>query len=162
ASRTDLRKFNFDAPAAALRALEQVADVLRLATDEDVLFHSMLNVALNAMPRADAAAIVHVPEESTDEHPRSVVRTQVERMAGSVGPAAGDPRRQAAGPRTHRMPEDRRTHREPDRIDAEEPRAGTATHALSAIPAPAALERSGPRETGRHPGPAAGGSDGAL
>lgn len=81
-SRTDLRKFSFDAPAAALRALEQVADVLRLATDEDVLFHSMLNVALNAMPRADAAAIVNVPPESSDAQPRVVVRTQVERMAG--------------------------------------------------------------------------------
>jgi class 3 adenylate cyclase len=82
-SRNELRKFNFDAPAATLRALEQVADVLRLATDEDVLFHSMLNVALNAMPRADAAAMVLVPPESSDEQPLATVRTQVERMAGS-------------------------------------------------------------------------------
>ncbi len=83
-SRTDLRKFSLDSTsaAAALRALEQVADVLRLASDEDVLFHSMLNVAMNALPRADAAAMVHVPPESTDDQPRAVVRTQVERMAG--------------------------------------------------------------------------------
>ncbi|CAN5122775.1 adenylate/guanylate cyclase domain-containing protein [soil metagenome] len=81
-SRTDLRKFTFDAPGTTLRALEQVADVLRLATDEDVLFHSMLNVALNALPRADVAAIIEVPEESTNESPRATIRTQVERMSG--------------------------------------------------------------------------------
>ena len=85
ASRNELRKFNFDAPAATLRALEQVADVLRLATDEDVLFRSMLNVALNALPRADAAAIVLVSPESTDAQPRAVVREQVERMSGPGG-----------------------------------------------------------------------------
>lgn len=81
-SRTDLRKFQFDAPASTMRALEQVADVLRLATDEDVLYRSMLNVVLNALPRADTAAIVYVPPESSDSQPRVVVREQVERMAG--------------------------------------------------------------------------------
>jgi adenylate cyclase len=81
-SRSELRKFTFDAPATTLRALEQVADVLRLATDEDVLFHSMLNVALNALPRADVAAVIEVPVESTHDTPRAIVRTQVERMAG--------------------------------------------------------------------------------
>jgi class 3 adenylate cyclase len=81
ASRQDLRKLPFEAPATAMRALESVADVLRLATDEDVLFQSMLTVVQNAVPTCDAAAIVFVPPESTDEQPRAIVRMIVERNA---------------------------------------------------------------------------------
>jgi class 3 adenylate cyclase len=82
ASRKDLRKFDFDTPGITLRALEAVAEVLRLATDEDVLFRSMLNVTLNALPKADVAAIIEVPEESSDGAPRATVRAQTERMGG--------------------------------------------------------------------------------
>lgn len=83
ASRSELRKLTFDNAAGTLRALESVADVLRLATDEDMLFQSMLKVLQDAIPAADAAAIVQIPPDATDGPPRCVIRSVIERGTGS-------------------------------------------------------------------------------
>jgi adenylate cyclase len=83
ASRSELRKLTFDNAAGTLRALESVADVLRLATDEDMLLQSMLKIVQDAIPVADAAAIVQIPPDAEDGPPRCVVRSVIERGAGS-------------------------------------------------------------------------------
>ena len=82
-SRSELRKLPFENAVVTLRALESCADVLRLATDEEMLFQSMLRVLLEAIPSSDAAAIVQVPPESADGAPRCVTRSIVERGVGT-------------------------------------------------------------------------------
>lgn len=83
ASRSELRKLPFDNAAVTLRALESVADVLRLATDEEMLFQSMLKVLQDAIPTADAAAIVQIPTDAPDNAPRCLIRAVLERGTGS-------------------------------------------------------------------------------
>lgn len=84
ASRAELRKLPFDNAAVTLRALESVAEVLRLATDEELLYQSMLKVLQEAIPVADAVAIVQIPPESTDGGPlRCIVRAVNERGTGA-------------------------------------------------------------------------------
>jgi len=63
-TRAELEGLPFTNPTAALKAMEQVPNVLRLATNEQTLFRQMLRVILDALPRADTAAIVLVPPEA--------------------------------------------------------------------------------------------------
>ncbi|MFO0938882.1 MAG: adenylate/guanylate cyclase domain-containing protein [Gemmataceae bacterium] len=84
ASRSELRKLTFDNAAVTLRALESVAEVLRLATDEDLLYQSMLKILLEAIPTADAVAIVHIPHDSGEGNAlRCNIRAINERGTGS-------------------------------------------------------------------------------
>ena len=83
-TRAQLRQVPFDTSATFLRALEQVPDVLRLANDEDMLFRNMVKVGLDALPHADALAIVQIPQEATDDEKRVLVRNHLQRMAGKA------------------------------------------------------------------------------
>lgn len=83
-TRAQLRQVPFDTSATFLRALEQVPDVLRLANDEDMLFRNMVKVGLDALPHADALAIVQIPPESTDTDRRVLVRNHLQRLAGKA------------------------------------------------------------------------------
>jgi adenylate cyclase len=83
-TRAQLRQVPFDTSATFLRALEQVPDVLRLANDEDMLFRNMVKVGLDALPHADALAVVQIPPEATENDKRVLVRTHQQRMAGKA------------------------------------------------------------------------------
>lgn len=83
-TRAQLRQVPFDTSATFLRALEQVPDVLRLANDEDMLFRNMVKVGLDALPHADALAVVQVPPEATDADRRVLVRTHQQRLSGKA------------------------------------------------------------------------------
>jgi class 3 adenylate cyclase len=60
-TRAQLEEIPFANPAAALRALEQLPATIRAVTTEQGLFRQVLRVVMDAMPRADAAAIVRIP-----------------------------------------------------------------------------------------------------
>ncbi len=81
-TRAQLRQVPFDTSATFLRALEQIPDVLRLANDEDMLFRNMVKVGLDALPMADALAIVQIPPEATESEKRILVRNHLQRLAG--------------------------------------------------------------------------------
>lgn len=83
-TRAQLRQVPFDTSATFLRALEQVPDVLRLANDEDMLFRNMVKVGLDALPHADALAVVQIPPEATDNDKRVLVRNHQQRLAGKA------------------------------------------------------------------------------
>jgi class 3 adenylate cyclase len=63
-SRAELESVAFSNPAILLRAMEQLPAYLKVVTTEPALFRQMLKVALTAMPKADAAAIVRMPADS--------------------------------------------------------------------------------------------------
>ncbi len=83
-TRAQLRQVPFDTSATFLRALEQIPDVLRLANDEDMLFRNMVKVGLDALPHADAVAVVQIPDEATDADKRVLVRTHQQRLSGKA------------------------------------------------------------------------------
>jgi class 3 adenylate cyclase len=62
-TRAELEGLPFTNPTAALKAMEQVPNVLRLAINEQTLFRQMLKVVLDALPRADSASIVLIPPD---------------------------------------------------------------------------------------------------
>jgi adenylate cyclase len=83
-TRQKLREVPFDSAATFLRALEQVPDVLRYANDESMLFQNMVKVCLDALPHADAVAIVEVPPEANDSNKAVKTRTFQQRLAGKI------------------------------------------------------------------------------
>lgn len=62
-TRAELEGLPFTNPTAALKAMEQVPNVLRLAINEQTLFRQMLKVVLDALPRADWAGVVLIPPD---------------------------------------------------------------------------------------------------
>jgi adenylate cyclase len=64
-TRAQLEEIPFANPGAALRAMEQLPATIRAVTSEQGLFRQMLKVVMDAMPRADASAIVRVPPDAT-------------------------------------------------------------------------------------------------
>src|SRR5205814_1354868 len=56
-TRAALEELPYANPVGLLKAMEQLPSYLKLATNEPLLFRQMLKVVLEAMPRADAAAI---------------------------------------------------------------------------------------------------------
>jgi adenylate cyclase len=64
-TRAQLEEIPFANPGAALRAMEQLPATIRAVTSEQGLFRQMLKVVMDAMPRADASAIVRVPPDTT-------------------------------------------------------------------------------------------------
>lgn len=62
-SREELERFNFANPAILLKAMEKLPNYMHTVADEAALFKQMLKVALQAMPKADAATIVRVPPD---------------------------------------------------------------------------------------------------
>jgi class 3 adenylate cyclase len=62
-SRAELEHVAFTNPATLLKAMEQLPQHLRVVMNEPALFRQMLKVALGALPKSDAAAIVRVPPD---------------------------------------------------------------------------------------------------
>ena len=60
-TRDQLEGLAFTNPAAALKAMEQLPAYIKAATNEQGLFRQVLKVVMDALPRADAAAIVRIP-----------------------------------------------------------------------------------------------------
>jgi len=58
--------------------------VIRLAADEDMLFRNMVKLGLDALPHADAVAIVQVPPEASMDDRRVLVRNHLQRMSGKA------------------------------------------------------------------------------
>ena len=63
-TRAQLEEIPFANPGAALRAMEQLPATIRAVTSEQGLFRQMLKVVMDAMPRADATAIVRIPSDA--------------------------------------------------------------------------------------------------
>ncbi len=86
-SRAELENVAFTNPALLLKAMEQLPAYLRVITKEPELFKQMLKVALAALPKVDAAAIVRVPPDCPVGDPRITVVEQNVRNphAGAVG-----------------------------------------------------------------------------
>ncbi len=63
-SRSELETVTFTNPGMLLKALEQLPAYLKVVASEPALFKQMLKVAIAALPKADAAAIVRVPPDS--------------------------------------------------------------------------------------------------
>ncbi|MDY3553887.1 adenylate/guanylate cyclase domain-containing protein [Gemmata sp. JC717] len=62
-TRAQLEEIPFANPSAALRAMENLPNTIRSVGNEQALFRQMLRVVMDAMPRADAAAIVRIPPD---------------------------------------------------------------------------------------------------
>src|SRR5262245_58641087 len=62
-TRAELERVKFSDSEILLRALEQLPAYLKAATSEPALFRQMLKVALSAMPKVDAVAIVRIPPD---------------------------------------------------------------------------------------------------
>ena len=62
-SRAELENVAFTNPAILLKAMEQLPAYLRVVANEPALFKQMLKVAIAALPKADAAAIVRIPPD---------------------------------------------------------------------------------------------------
>ena len=75
-TRDQLEGLAFTNPAAALKAMEQLPAYIKAATNEQGLFRQMLKVIMDALPRADAAAIVRIPTGSTPADLRVAVVEQ--------------------------------------------------------------------------------------
>jgi class 3 adenylate cyclase len=62
-TRAELETVPFSNPSTLLKAMEQLPQYMKIVTNEPALFRQMLKVALGALPRCDAAAIVRVPPD---------------------------------------------------------------------------------------------------
>ncbi|MBM3981878.1 MAG: adenylate/guanylate cyclase domain-containing protein [Planctomycetes bacterium] len=62
-SRAELEHVPFTNPSILLKAMEQLPQYLKVVQTEAALFRQMLKVALGALPKCDAAAIVRVPPD---------------------------------------------------------------------------------------------------
>ena len=62
-SRAELENVTFTNPGMLLKALEQLPAYLKVVASEPALFKQMLKVAVAALPKADAAAIVRIPPD---------------------------------------------------------------------------------------------------
>lgn len=77
-TRAQLEEIPFANPGAALRALEQLPSTIRAVNSEQGLFRQMLKMVMEAMPRADAAAIVRIPPDCPPtEHRLILVESNV-------------------------------------------------------------------------------------
>jgi len=83
-TRSELSNLPFQNPSPVLRALEDVPNVLRMASNEDLLFSKMLKVLLDAIPRADAVAIVYMPPEVPMGDLRVGVREHKQRLSAGT------------------------------------------------------------------------------
>ena len=83
-SRADLTGLPFHNPAAFVKAMEQVPNVLRVAADEDELIRKLLKVLLDAMPRADAAGLVFIPDDTPPGEVRVGVREHTQRLSAGA------------------------------------------------------------------------------
>ena len=72
-TRAQLEEIPFANPGAALRAMEQLPATIRAVTSEQGLFRQMLKVVMDAMPRADATAIVRVPLDNPPSEQRIIL-----------------------------------------------------------------------------------------
>ncbi len=62
-SRAELENVAFTNPGVLLKAMEQLPAYLKVVASEPALFKQMLKVAVAALPKADAAAIVRIPPD---------------------------------------------------------------------------------------------------
>jgi adenylate cyclase len=91
-TRAQLEEIPFANPAAALKALEQIPSMIRAANNEQAIFRQLLKVVMDAMPRADAAAIVRIPADAADSerrltHVESNVRPKLPPSDGGFVPS---------------------------------------------------------------------------
>jgi len=91
-TRAQLEEIPFANPTAALKALEQIPSMIRAATNEQAIFRQLLKVVMDAMPRADAAAIVRIPADAADSerrltHVESNVRPKLPPADGGFVPS---------------------------------------------------------------------------
>jgi adenylate cyclase len=87
ATRDQLERVAFSNPAAALKAMERLPAYIKAATNEQGLFRPMLRVVLEALPQADAAAVVRVPPDDDAAKSRLVVAEQHVRFPRAFGPS---------------------------------------------------------------------------
>jgi class 3 adenylate cyclase len=95
-TRAQLEEIPFTNPAAALKAMEQLPNTIRAATNEQGLFRQMLKVIMDAMPRADAAAIVRIPPDCPAGERRLATVESNLRPAGLLGMQGFTPSRRLA------------------------------------------------------------------
>ncbi len=91
-TRAQLEEIPFANPAAALRAMENLPNTIRAITTEQALFRQMLRVIMDAMPRADAAGIVRIPQDCPPTEKRltlveSNVRPNTPHATGGFNPS---------------------------------------------------------------------------
>jgi class 3 adenylate cyclase len=86
ATRDQLDRVAFANPAAALKAMERLPAYIKSATNEQGLFRPMLRVVLEALPLADAVAVIRVPPDDDDAKLRLVVAEQHVRFPLAFGP----------------------------------------------------------------------------
>jgi class 3 adenylate cyclase len=91
-SRTELESVQFADPASFLRALVPLPLQMMNARNDAGLFRQALKVIRESLPRADAAAIVHIPPDAPPEQPRvtvveQYVRHTVPALAGEFVPS---------------------------------------------------------------------------
>ncbi|QJW99581.1 adenylate/guanylate cyclase domain-containing protein [Frigoriglobus tundricola] len=95
-TRAQLEDIPFANPGAALRAMEQLPATIRAVNSEQGLFRQMLKVVMDAMPRADAAAIVRIPADAPANDRRLVMMESNVRPNSSHGQAGFLPSKRLA------------------------------------------------------------------
>ena len=85
-TRAQLEEIPFANPGAALRAMEQLPATIRAVTSEQGLFRQMLKVVMDAMPRADAVAIVRIPADNLPGEQRLILVESNVRPKSTHGP----------------------------------------------------------------------------
>ena len=63
-TRAQLEEIPFANPAAALKAMEQLPNTMRAASNEQGLYRQLLRMVMEALPRADAAGVVRIPPDT--------------------------------------------------------------------------------------------------
>lgn len=81
-TRDQLKETRHRDPGQILSALETLPDILRMATNQEVLFRQMVQTVLGALPLASSAAVVEVDAADKDSPVRSRYHQQKLSLAG--------------------------------------------------------------------------------
>lgn len=92
-TRNQLEEIPFANPAAALKAMEQLPNMIKAASNEQGLFRQMLKVVMDALPRADAAGVVRIPPGTPPGERRLAVVESNVRSPLALGPKGFAPSR---------------------------------------------------------------------
>jgi len=95
-TRQQLEEIQFTDPKHVLKAMEQLPNTIRAAANEQGLFRQMLKVIMDALPRADAAAIVRVPPDAPPGEKRLAVVESNVRPTAFLGGGGFAPSRKLA------------------------------------------------------------------
>jgi class 3 adenylate cyclase len=95
-TRDQLEELPFADPKVVLKAMEQLPRYMKAATTDQGLFRQMLQLVMDALPRADAAAVVRLqPAEKPGEIRLAVAGSNVRPAAFLGGPAFAPSRKLA-------------------------------------------------------------------